>query len=113
MEFIPNTDMKENKTYYIYVHTAPNGKKYIGMTTNLKKRWIASKYKCNKEFYKDIIKYGWNNIRHEVLAITNYGWLARKLEKDMINRYKNFRYNTTNFKIDNYFSDYSRLHKKS
>lgn len=111
--FIPNTDMKEDKIYYIYVHTSPNGRKYIGMTTNIKNRWKVNRYKCNKQFYDDIIKYGWDNIEHEILATTNYGWLARKIERDMILRYKDVRYNTTNFKYDNYYSDYSRLHKKS
>lgn len=88
----------EEKPYYIYVHTSPNGKKYIGKTKSPEMRWGSNKYKHNKEFTNDINKYGWENIKHEILAITNYSWLARKLENDLIYRYSNMSYNITNTK---------------
>lgn len=53
--------------YTVYRHVCPNGKMYIGMTSkDPKKRW-ESKYGKNKRFNDDIQKYGWNNIKHEVL----------------------------------------------
>lgn len=55
--------------YYLYVHTSPNGKRYIGVTENYLKRWSNGKgYLENERFSKDIEKYGWNAIRHEIIA---------------------------------------------
>ena len=54
--------------YYLYVHTVPNGKIYIGLCKDIFKRWKNGKgYKDNKSFYKDIKRYGWNNIKHEII----------------------------------------------
>ena len=55
--------------YTVYKHTAPNGKVYIGITKRkLEERWEAGKgYKSNSLFYKAILKYGWANIKHEVI----------------------------------------------
>lgn len=55
--------------YTVYKHTAPNGKVYIGITRRkLEERWEAGKgYKSNSFFYKAILKYGWANIKHEVI----------------------------------------------
>lgn len=59
------------KTYCVYKHTAPNGKVYIGQTQNtVAERWVNGKgYTCHKHgwFWKAIEKYGWNNIKHEIL----------------------------------------------
>ena len=56
---------------FIYKHTAPNGKSYIGQTTskNILNRWRydGKGYKNCTVFYKAIEKYGWNNFSHEVL----------------------------------------------
>lgn len=58
------------KQYLVYMHTAPNGKKYIGITCQkLSRRWHAGQgYKSNTHFYRAIKKYGWANIKHEVIA---------------------------------------------
>lgn len=54
--------------YYVYVHTSPNGKIYIGKTKDIERRWNNGKgYKENKKFYCDIEKYGWQNIKHEII----------------------------------------------
>ena len=55
--------------FTLYMHTVPNGKKYIGITKrNPKERWNrGSGYRSNEEFYQDIKKYGWGNIKHEIL----------------------------------------------
>lgn len=55
--------------YIVYKHTAPNKKCYIGVTCNdIEKRANKGRnYRCNKHFYNAIQKYGWDNIKHEVL----------------------------------------------
>lgn len=57
--------------YYVYKHTCPNGKVYIGMTgTEPERRWNGGYgYVNNKRFIKAILKYGWDNITHEILSI--------------------------------------------
>lgn len=60
--------MLENKIL-IYMHTAPNGKSYIGQTCNLKSRNRGHQTKTGcRAFYNAIQKYGWNNFEHKILA---------------------------------------------
>lgn len=55
--------------YYLYVHTVPNGKIYVGVCKNPLKRWnYGNGYIKNQSFFKDIMKYGWNNIKHEIIS---------------------------------------------
>ena len=58
-----------SKSYTVYCHTSPSGKKYVGITGNEpNKRWASGAgYKKNPIFYKAIQKYGWDNIIHEIL----------------------------------------------
>lgn len=57
-----------NNGYTVYKHTCPNGKVYIGITSiNVKQRW-KNGYKHNAYFYNAILKYGWDNIKHEILC---------------------------------------------
>ena len=61
------------KKYNVYVHTCPNGKRYVGCTTQARpeRRWLEGKgYYQNKHFYSAIKKYGWTNIKHEVWELT-------------------------------------------
>lgn len=62
--------MKKSNNYCVYKHTTPSGKVYIGITKQeVKNRWKnGSGYKPCKAFYRAILKYGWNNIQHEVLV---------------------------------------------
>ena len=57
------------RKYIVYKHTAPNQKVYIGITCkNPIYRWNNGKgYIQNNHFYKAILKYGWDNIKHEIL----------------------------------------------
>jgi hypothetical protein len=55
--------------YSVYKHTCPNGKVYIGITSQEPKhRWNnGNGYRENEYFFRAIKKYGWNNIKHEIL----------------------------------------------
>ena len=55
--------------YVVYKHTCPNGKVYIGITgISPTRRWQCGKnYITNTYFYRAIEKYGWDNIKHEIL----------------------------------------------
>ena len=56
--------------FFVYKHTAPNSKVYIGITSCTPEvRWQGGYgYKANSRFFRDILKYGWDNIKHEILA---------------------------------------------
>lgn len=56
-------------SYTVYKHTVPNGKIYIGVTSqSVNKRWLNGLgYQHNDYFFKAIKKYGWENIKHEIL----------------------------------------------
>lgn len=56
-----------DKNFYVYKHTSPSNKVYIGITINPKKRWSKSHYKYNEHFNNAINKYGWDNFKHEIL----------------------------------------------
>ena len=60
--------MNEN-TFTVYKHTSPSGKVYIGITSvDVKDRWMSGHgYRHNSYFENAIKKYGWNNIKHEIL----------------------------------------------
>lgn len=76
----------ENKRYYIYKHTFPNGKVYIGIT-NMKpsRRWRnGNGYRTQSYVFSAIMKYGWDNIDHEVLQIVNTRLEAEKIEIELI-----------------------------
>jgi len=55
--------------YIVYKHTTPSKKVYIGITSRqAEQRWCNGKgYKHNAHFTSAIQKYGWNNIKHEIL----------------------------------------------
>lgn len=84
-----NINYREKKPYYIYIHTCPNCWKYVGLSQEPKQRWNNGEgYKDNKEFYKAINKFGWDNIKHEIVAVTNYKWVAQKIERTLITHFK-------------------------
>ena len=72
-----------NKPYVVYCHTSPSGKKYIGMSKNVKRRWEANgkNYKMCTKFYNAIKKYGWENITHEILEENLTKEEAERLEE--------------------------------
>lgn len=84
-----------NKKFIVYIHIAPNKKKYIGITSKtIEQRWNnGNGYRNNKYFYSAILKYGKENFKHIVVASNLNKNEACKLEKILIKKY-----NTTNRK---------------
>lgn len=79
-------DSTERK-YTVYMHTAPNGKKYIGITCQkIAQRWrgCGKGYKTSTLFWNAIMKYGWDNIIHQVIATGLTEEEAKKTERDLI-----------------------------
>ena len=77
------------KKYWVYIHTCPNGKKYVGITTRSEpeRRWAKGKgYKHNEHFYRAILKYGWDNFEHEVFEVDSAEEMYRK-EVELISFY--------------------------
>ena len=87
----------ENGNYCIYVHTSPSGKMYIGQTKlKPERRWGKDgayylKKKDNGEytqryFAHAILKYGWGNFEHEIVASNLTKEEADNFEKLLIEK---------------------------
>lgn len=76
--------------YTVYKHTTPNNKVYIGITRqSLNNRWRRGKgYERCRLFNKAIQKYGWENIKHEVIKDNLTEQEALDMEIDQIKKYK-------------------------
>ena len=76
------------KKYWVYIHTCPNGKKYVGITTKLKPefRWKEGRGYEHQLFGRAILKYGWDNITHEVFEVDSAEEMYRK-EVELISFY--------------------------
>lgn len=72
--------------YCVYMHTAPNGKRYIGITSKPpQKRWRnGTAYSSNPHFCNAIQKYGWENFSHEVIFDRLTEEAAKRLEQILI-----------------------------
>lgn len=77
------------RKYCVYMHTAPNGKVYIGITCRKpKKRWDnGNGYKNNPHFYNAITKYGWGNFTHDILFADLSKEEAEAKEIELISKY--------------------------
>ena len=93
--------MKVNKSYIVYLHTSPSGKRYVGITSqSTNNRWRNGKgYKRNEYFTKAINKHGWENFVHEILFEGLSEAEASQKERELIALYrcdeKQFGYNLT------------------
>lgn len=79
--------MRKPKIYCVYKHTNPfNNLVYIGITSNDPEvRWMRGYgYKSNKPFFDDIVKYGWKNIKHEIIFKGLRHKEALKIEHDLV-----------------------------
>lgn len=86
-------------SFVVYVHTSPSGKKYVGITRRaVCQRWQNGRgYIGNQKFYRAILKYGWDNFTHEIVASKLSESEALELEEKLIEEYDSFNngYNQT------------------
>lgn len=95
--------LKKEKKFIVYRHVSPSGKVYIGITCkkNVTHRWgkNGSQYIKCPYFWKAIQKYGWDNIKHEILFTNLSEKEAKAKEIDLIAFYKSnnpeYGYNLT------------------
>lgn len=86
-------------SYTVYKHISPIGKVYIGITKmNPVRRWAKGLgYKSCTHFFNAIVKYGWDNIKHEILYTDLTREEAEIKEKELIKEYNsnnpNYGYN--------------------
>ena len=87
--------------YCVYKHTSPSKKVYIGVTSqNPLSRWQGGTgYRYNPRFYNAILKYGWDNFKHEILYTELDKQEASQLEIKLISEHKSsnrdFGYNVS------------------
>lgn len=81
-----------SKKYCVYEHVSPSGKHYVGITRmSPKKRWANGKgYLKGTQivFQRAILKYGWNNIQHNIILENISESEAKYAEKYLIKWYK-------------------------
>lgn len=93
-------EVVDDKNHSVYRHTSPSGKVYVGITKlTFQQRWKkdGEGYKRCKLFNRAIQKYGWNNIKHEIVLSNVSENEAYYAEKYLIRWYKmhNLSYNLT------------------
>ena len=81
---------EDTSLYKVYLLTFPNDKVYVGITSqNEKDRWKnGNGYIENECMYNDILKYGWINIKKNILYKDLTLDEARNKEKELIINYK-------------------------
>lgn len=91
---MPMKQFSSKEGYKLYRHTSPSGKVYIGITkTSVYARWNKGRgYRRNQPaFYNAILKYGWDNINHEILFDNLTKDRAERLEIELIRHYKGLK----------------------
>lgn len=92
----------QEKRWVLYLHTVSkelsgydHDKYYVGISSNLKRRWEykGCSYK-GQPFYNAIQKYGWDNIKHEIILENLSEEDAKKFEIETIAKLKS---NTTKY----------------
>lgn len=123
LEETPNT--QSIKKWVVYKHILPNNKIYYGLTSQIpcSKRWLYGRgYIKNKQFYLDIQKYGWGNIKHEIIYKNLSAIEAICYEYALILRDETYKeengYNHDNIQISKFMhlyitndNDYKKLDK--
>lgn len=81
--------MIEEGNYTVYKHTTPNNKVYIGITKKKPSdRWASGfGYEHQIYFFRAIVKYGWLNIKHEILYENLTEKEAKEIEIRLIKEY--------------------------
>lgn len=81
-------NIKEEK-WCVYIHTFPNQKVYVGITSQKPEvRWCNGKgYSKNTYVRSAIDKYGWDNVKHEILFDDLSEAEAKAKEIELIEKY--------------------------
>ena len=84
--------MQDERIWTVYMHTVPNGKRYIGITSKKPEdRWGKDGSGYEKQMFMNAInKYGWDNIEHKIL-FTNLTHVEANCKEKFLIKY----YNTT------------------
>ena len=85
--YIEERDKMSEKKHTVYKHISPDGKVYIGCTSQkLSKRFgkNGNGYRFNNDLYKDIGEFGWDNFKHEIVDSDLTEAEAYALEKSLI-----------------------------
>lgn len=104
--------------YSLYRHISPSGKVYVGISKNKPEwRWNHGKGYCRGDqplFERAILKYGWDNITHEIFSNNLSPDAAKALEIGLIKYYKllGISYNITDGG-DGYLGNKNHLGKKA
>lgn len=89
---IHQSNSRQESNWVLYRHTSPSGKVYIGITSqNPYYRWNTGRgyFNSKKSIFKStILKYGWDNIKHEILFTNLEEDRAKRLEIELIRHYK-------------------------
>lgn len=93
--------MDNERKYCVYMHKCPNGKSYIGITSQeAAERWRNGEGYKNQMFYRAIQKYGWDKIEHSILFTGLSKEEAEEIEIEFIlklkTNQKDFGYNISN-----------------
>lgn len=81
-----------SKKWTVYIHAFPNGKKYVGITSQTtEERWGSRGQgyteRCRK-IHAAINKYGWENVHHEIVKESLTKAEAEELEQKLIELYR-------------------------
>lgn len=90
--------------YIIYMYTSPSGKRYIGQTKNFKNRERQHKYSGSKcsAFANAIKKYGYANLKLEILEVSLTIEEANIKEEYYIDKYSSLAPNGYNLQTGGY-----------
>ena len=86
MSLVISPSLMDAQGYCVYEHVFPDGKRYIGITRDIKKRWTQNGkgYDHVKKMRDAIDKFGWENIQHNIIAKGMQRAEAQKLERYLI-----------------------------
>lgn len=85
-----NEELEEIQNWCVYMHTFPDEKRYIGISVSPKSRWKedGSGYANQPKMWEAIQKFGWNNIKHEIILTDLSKETAKEIESALILQYK-------------------------
>lgn len=107
--------MMDEKEWLVYKHTFPNGRVYYGITSREEnERWKNGfGYRQNSEMFDAIVKYGWDNIKHEIITDGLSETQAKQIEKAFItSEVKGSTYNISHSSgQENYITDKKNIYR--